>query len=211
MALRAASEDIPRWDQARVVSCLAARRTSLGVAPDDYDDPALARPRLVRPDARRGGACTRGRRVAQPDADSIRRDRRVRRPGRRVLVPGQPGSAAVDRAGPGGCRAGAHPGRIHARQPAMGRHRGGGADGARGRDRQGSAEYRRPGRGHAGPPGGTPAAAVPDHEPQVGRGEGHQVRAEGQGRSAGRRGGAAGGPGDGGRGRPGPPGGGRRR
>ena len=30
MALRAASEDIPRWGQARVVSCLAARRTSCG-------------------------------------------------------------------------------------------------------------------------------------------------------------------------------------
>ncbi len=47
--------------------------------------------------------------------------------------------------------------------------------------------------------------------PRSGGGKGHQVRAEGQGRSAGRRGGAAGGPGDGGRGRPGLKGGGRRR
>jgi uncharacterized membrane protein YgcG len=52
---------------------------------------------------------------------------------------------------------------------------------------------------------------VCDHEPEVGWREGHQVRAEGQGGEAGRRGGAAGRPGDGGCGRAGPPGGGRRR
>ena len=37
------------------------------------------------------------------------------------------------------------------------------------------------GRGHARRPGGPPAAAVPDHEPEIGRGEGDQVRAAGQG------------------------------
>ena len=41
------------------------------------------------------------------------------------------------------------------------------------------AKHRRPGRGHARQSGGTPATAVPDHEPEVGRGEGHQIRAEG--------------------------------
>jgi hypothetical protein len=60
------------------------------------------------------------------------------------------------------------------------------AVGGCGRDRQGRAERRRPGRGHARRPGGAPAAAVPDHEPEVGRGEGDQVRAEGQGGGAGR-------------------------
>ena len=50
-------------------------------------------------------------------------------------------------------------------QPAVGRDRGGGADGGRGRDRAGRAGHRRPGHGHACRPGGTPAAAVPDHEP----------------------------------------------
>ena len=41
------------------------------------------------------------------------------------------------------------------------------------------AKRRRPGRCYACQSGGTPAAAVPDHEPEVGRGEGRQVRAEG--------------------------------
>ena len=194
---------------ARCFSCPAARRTSCGVIPDECEVPALAGPRLVRLDVRRGGARARGCRVAQPDAGAADRGRRVRRPGGRVLVPCQPGSAAVDRAGPGGRGAGAHPGGVRASQPAVGRCRGGGADGGRGRDREGRAGHRRRGRGHARGPGGAPAAAVPDHEPEVGRGEGHEIRAEGQGRSAGRRGGAAGGPGDRGRGRAGPPGGGR--
>ena len=66
-------------------------------------------------------------------------------------------------------------------QPGVGRRGGRGADGGRGRDRAGRAEHRRPGRGHARRPGGPPAAAVPDHEPEVGRREGHQVRAAGQG------------------------------
>ena len=51
-----------------------------------------------------------------------------------------------------------------------GSRRGGGTDDPRGRDRQGRAEYRRCGRGHAGR-GGPPAAAVPDREPAVGRGK----------------------------------------
>ena len=150
-----------------------------GVVPDDYDDPALACPRLIRPDARRRGACARRRRLAQPDAGGICRDRRVCCPGGRVLVPGQPGPAAVASARPGDRRAGAHPGGVRVAPPAVGRRGGGGADDRRCRDRQDRVEYRRAGRGHARRPGGPPAAAVPDHEPQIGRRESHQVRAAG--------------------------------
>src|SRR5215831_5273078 len=73
---------------------------------------------------------------------------------------------------------------------------------------------------HALPGGHGAQARVPDHEPEVGRREGHQVRAEGEGRGAGGEGGPARGPGNrgcggpgpaGGRGRRGPAGGGRRR
>jgi Diacylglycerol kinase catalytic domain len=64
----------------------------------------------------------------------------------------------------------------------------------------GRAAHAGAGRGHARRPCGPPAAPVPNYEPEVGRGEGHHVRAEGQGAGAGRAGGAAGRPGNGGRG-----------
>ena len=64
---------------------------------------------------------------------------------------------------------------------------------------------------HACPRGPAAQARVPDHEPEVGRREGYEVRAEGEGRGAGGRGGAARGPGHRGRGGAGPAGGRRRR
>ena len=68
------------------------------------------------------------------------------------------------------------------------------------------ANHARRGCGHADGAGGAAAAPFPDHEPEVRRREGHEVRAEREGAATRSRRRHAGGPGNRGRGRPGPAG-----
>ena len=93
-------EDVSRWVHARVFDTLDDVLALWGW----HLMTVKTRRWLARansPDARRGGAGARGRRVAQRDLVAFAAVG-VCCPGGRVLVPGQPGGAAVGRAGPGG-------------------------------------------------------------------------------------------------------------
>ena len=150
-------------------------------------------------------------RTGRPGHGRHRGDRRVPGGGRCVLVPCPPRAGEVDRARRGDPHPGRHPGAVRPAQPHLGRPGVGRAHGAGGRCRPAGAGPggRRP--GHARPRGPSAQARVPDHEPEVGGRQGREVRAEGEGRGAGGRGGAARGPGHRGRGGAGPAGGRRRR
>ena len=115
--------------------------------------------------------------------------RRGREPGRRVRLPFPAGHLALAVAC--GLRRGADRGdpRLRVPGPAVGRGPVGRALAGRGRDRAAGAGREPAGLADARAPG--PAACpapVPDHEPEVRRREGREVRPEAQGRRARRRG-----------------------
>ena len=120
---------------------------------------------------------------------AVARGRRGGEPGGRLLVPVPAGRAALAVAR--GLRPGADRGdrRLRVQGPAVGGARVGRGLAARGRDRA-----RGPGRGPAGlaharaPGAAARPAPVPDHEPEVRRREGREVRPETQGRRPRRRG-----------------------
>ncbi len=128
-----------------------------------------------------------------------------------MVVPGSPRHRALARVRGPGRRAGGRDRGVRRCRAAVGDRAQRRARGS-GRGRRARGTQQRPLAGEtARRRGGAAAAAFRDHEPTVGRGEGREVRAQGQGHRARRRGGPARRSRNGRRGRAGAPGGRRRR